>query len=90
VSYGGFTRDVGAPASWALGLGAPAVLAVLWALFGSPRAAHKVRGAARVAFEVLWFGSAVAALLLAGATAWALCLAVVCVVSKSLAVHWDQ
>ncbi|MFK0167976.1 YrdB family protein [Streptomyces sp. NPDC090306] len=90
VSYWGFTRDVRTPAAWLLGLGAPAVLVVLWALFGSPGASHKTRGAVRVAFEVLWFGAGVAALLLAGAPVSALVLAGVVVLSKGLAVLWHQ
>lgn len=90
VSYWGFTRDVRTPAAWLLGLGAPAVLVVLWAVFGSPRAPRKTRGAVRVVFEALWFGAAVAALPLAGAPVWAAVLAGVVVVSKGLAVLWHQ
>ncbi|MFJ9104183.1 YrdB family protein [Streptomyces sp. NPDC102405] len=86
--YWGFTRDVGA--SWLLGLAAPAVLVAVWALFGSPRAKYKARGAGRVGFEVLWFGAGALALFAAGAHLWAFALAVVCVVSKTLAVAWSQ
>jgi hypothetical protein len=39
---------------------------------------------------VVWFGAGVAALVLAGAHDWALVLALVCVVSKTLAVVWHQ
>lgn len=90
VGYWGFTRDTATPLTWLLGLGAPGVLIVLWALFGSPKAAHKTHGAARVGFEVLWFGAGVAALLAAGAMAWAFAFALVCAVSKTLAVVWRQ
>ncbi|MFI8069024.1 YrdB family protein [Streptomyces sp. NPDC086033] len=88
AAYWGFTRDVGA--SWLLGLAAPAVLVAVWALFGSPRAKYKARGAGRVGFEVLWFGAGALALFAAGAQVWAFALAVVCVVSKTLAVAWSQ
>ncbi|MEW1641965.1 MULTISPECIES: YrdB family protein [unclassified Streptomyces] len=90
VGYWGFTRDVATPAVWLLGIGAPVVLAVVWGLCGSPKARYKVRGAGRVGFEVVWFGAGVAALVLAGAYDWALVLALVCVVSKTLAVVWHQ
>ncbi|SHI25594.1 YrdB family protein [Streptomyces sp. 3214.6] len=90
VSYWGFTRDVAAPLAWLLGLGAPAVLIVLWALFGSQKASYKTRGAVRVGFELLWFGAGVAALFAAGAMAWAIAFAAVCAVSKTLAVIWRQ
>ncbi|MGW2722075.1 YrdB family protein [Streptomyces sp. NPDC001492] len=88
VSYWGFTRDVATPLAWLLGLGAPAVLIVLWALFGSQKASYKTRGAVRVGFELLWFGAGVAALFAAGAVGWAIAFAAVCAVSKTLAVIW--
>jgi len=90
VSHWGFTRDVATPLAWLLGLGAPALLIVLWALFGSQKASYKTRGAVRVGFELLWFGAGVAALFAAGAMAWALAFAAVCAVSKTLAVIWRQ
>jgi hypothetical protein len=90
VGSWGFTRDVATPLSWLLGLGGPAVLVVLWALFGSQKARYKTRGAVRVGFEVVWFGSGVAALWAAGAVGWAIAFAAVCAVSKTLAVIWHQ
>ncbi|MGW2639984.1 YrdB family protein [Streptomyces sp. NPDC001348] len=90
VAYWGFTLDVAAPLAWLLGLGAPAVLMVLWALFASPKAAYKTRGAVRAGFELVWFGTGVAALAVAGAWGWALVLALVCLLSKTLAVAWGQ
>ncbi|MGY6018607.1 YrdB family protein [Streptomyces spinosirectus] len=90
VGYWGFTRAVPTPLTWLLGLGGPAVLVVLWALFGSQKATYKTRGAVRVGFELLWFGTGVAALWAAGAVVWAIVFAAVCAVSKSLAVIWRQ
>ncbi len=90
VGYWGFTRDVATPLAWLLGLGAPAVLVVLWGQFGAQKAKHKTRGAVRVGFELLWFGAGVAASALAGAYGWAIGFALVCAVSKTLAVIWHQ
>ncbi|MBO4255041.1 YrdB family protein [Streptomyces griseorubiginosus] len=90
VGYWGFTRDVATPLTWVLGLGGPAVLVVLWALFGSQKASYKTRGAVRVGFEAVWFGTGVAALFAAGAAAWAVAFAAVVAVSKALAVIWRQ
>lgn len=73
-----------------LGLAGAVVLAVLWGLFGSPRARFKVHGAARVVFETLWFGSGAVFWYAAGAHVWAIVFAVVGVVSKSLAHVWRQ
>ncbi|MZD05673.1 DUF2568 domain-containing protein [Streptomyces sp. SID5785] len=86
----GFTRDVATPLAWLYGLLGLAVMITAWALFGSPKARWKTRGAARVAFELVWFGAGVAALALSGQYVWAAVLAVVCAVGKSLAVAWDQ
>ncbi|MCQ9178212.1 YrdB family protein [Streptomyces sp. IBSBF 2953] len=75
---------------WLLGPAAPAAMIAAWALFGSPRARFRMRGAARAGFELLWFGAGVGALYAAGAQGWGLALAVVCAVSKGLAFRWDQ
>ncbi|MCQ9133326.1 MULTISPECIES: YrdB family protein [Streptomyces] len=75
---------------WLLATTAPAVLIAAWALFGSPRARFRTRGARRAGFELLWFGAGVGALYAAGEHGWALALALVCAVSKGLAWRWDQ
>ncbi|MFG2473685.1 YrdB family protein [Streptomyces fagopyri] len=90
AAYWGFGGRTAAPVTWLLGIGAPAVLIALWALFGSPKSRYKTRGVVRVGFELLWFGAGVAASALAGATGWAVALAAVCAVSKTLAAVWHQ
>lgn len=86
----GFTRDVAAPLAWLYGMLGLALMITTWALFGSPKARYKTRGATRVAFEVVWFGAGVVALALSGAYLWAAVFAVVCALSKALAVTWNQ
>lgn len=86
----GFTRDVAAPLAWLYGLLGLTVMIVAWALFGSPKARWKTRGAARVAFELAWFGAGAAALALSGAYVWSALFAAVCAVSKALAASWNQ
>ncbi|GGR89807.1 hypothetical protein GCM10010269_31160 [Streptomyces humidus] len=75
---------------WLFGPAAPAVLIAAWALFGSPRARFRTRGAGRAGFELAWFGAGVCALYAAGAHGWALAFALVCAVSKGLALRWRQ
>ncbi|GGJ12418.1 YrdB family protein [Streptomyces brasiliensis] len=83
VAYWGFgVVDTG---RFLLAVLGPGLLGWLWGLFGSPRARFKLHGAARVAFETLWFGTGVVALYAAGRHTWALAFAVVCVLSKTLA-----
>jgi hypothetical protein len=86
----GFTTVGGWPGRVALGLGAPVVLAVVWALFGAPRAARPARGAGRVLLEVLWFGCGAAALAAAGWTGWAAAFAALFVLNAALRVAWGQ
>ncbi|OXY94126.1 hypothetical protein BEK98_19815 [Streptomyces diastatochromogenes] len=62
----------------------------VWGLFGSPRARFKLHGVPRVAFEALWFGAGAAMLYAAGAHAWAVAFALVCLAAKSLAYAWNQ
>ncbi|MFF1920561.1 YrdB family protein [Streptomyces sp. NPDC058221] len=90
VATWGFSLGTG----WALrllaGIGGPALMVVLWWLFGAPDAPHKVHGAIRVVFEAGWFGAGAVALALAGYAVPALALAAVVAVSKGLAVAWHQ
>ncbi|WP_344446977.1 YrdB family protein [Kitasatospora nipponensis] len=62
AGYWGFTRGGGLPKRLLLAVGAPALLIVVWALFGAPSATHPVHGAARALLELCWFGSGAAAL----------------------------
>ncbi|MCX3059991.1 YrdB family protein [Streptomyces beihaiensis] len=86
----GFTRDVSPALAWLYGLAALAAMIVTWSLFGAPKARHRARGALRVAFELVWFGAGVVALALSCGYVWAAVFALVCAVSKALAVHWRQ
>jgi hypothetical protein len=73
-----------------VGLFGIVALGWLWGLFGSPRARFKLRGAARVAFETLWFGVGAVLWYAAGAHIVAIVFAALCAVSKTCAVIWRQ
>ena len=62
LGYWGWQATSG-PSHWALMLAAPAVAALVWGLFVSPKARVPVEDPWRLALEVLFFGSATAALL---------------------------
>lgn len=72
----GLGLDVPEPGPLLLAAAAPALLIALWALFGARRAPYRARGAARIAFLVLWCAAGVAAALAAGETGDAIGLAV--------------
>ena len=61
VAWWGFTREVPAPARWALGLGLLAVFAVSWGLLAAPHASLALQGLPDLLFRLLWFGLGLAA-----------------------------
>lgn len=73
-----------------LGVGGPAVMVALWALFGAPTAAYKMHGPARVGFELAWFGTGVAATAATGYATAAIVFGATVTLAKALAVLWHQ
>ena len=73
LAYSGFEIGDGV-GGWALGLGLPALAATLWGILLAPKSQRRVGDPARLAMEVLIFGGAVAALLVAGHDGLALVL----------------
>lgn len=73
-----------------LGVGAPLLGAVAWGMLAAPRAPVKLPWLARLGFEIVFFGLAVAGLAAAGRPnlAWALGLALV--LNAALIVVWGQ
>ena len=61
LAYWGFHTESGA-LQWALGLGAPLAMAVVWGLFMSPKASRPARDPVRLLAEIAIFGTAAAAL----------------------------
>jgi Protein of unknown function (DUF2568) len=66
LAFWGFQTGQGTIARFALGIGAPAVAIVVWALFGSPQAVWHLNGVYRLLLQVVFFGSAAVALFAAG------------------------
>jgi hypothetical protein len=62
VGYWGFKTGSGWFIKILLGIGAPLLIAVLWGMFAAPKAAYHLHGFMLFAFEVVVFGSGVAAL----------------------------
>ncbi len=56
VAWWGCTLSAGPIVRLLAGLGAPALFAVVWAVFGAPTAKIPLRGPGRAVLEVLWFG----------------------------------
>jgi hypothetical protein len=65
LGYWGATAGSGTVAHVALAIVAPLVAAGVWGMFGSPKAPFHLRGAWRLLLEVVFFGSAATALVVA-------------------------
>ncbi|MGJ7911807.1 YrdB family protein [Neobacillus sp. LXY-1] len=73
-----------------LGLGAPMLVAVLWGLFGSPKANFSLQGFPRLLFEIVIFGGAAAALYFSGKQSLGILYSVVAAVNLVLLKIWEQ
>src|SRR4029453_4188688 len=83
LAYWGFTVGDGVGA-WALGIGAPLLSAVVWGALVAPKARWPVPIPTRVAIELVLFGAAVGALVVAGQPMLALVLGIAALVTTLL------
>jgi hypothetical protein len=83
LAYLGFTVGEGATA-WLLGIGAPAVAAVVWGLFVAPKARYPVTMPIRLSIELDLFILATLSLWFAGAPAAGLLLGIVGAATSAL------
>lgn len=90
LGYWGFRTGKGPVVRVGLGLGAPLLTAVVWALFGAPASALQLHGPAHVALELAVFGSGVAALYSAGRTGLAVVFGLAVVVNRIFMYVWGQ
>ena len=90
LGYWGFKTGNTTIARIALGVGAPLVAAVVWAVFVSPQASVQLPGLVVLVLQVLVFGSAAAALVTSGHRAMALVFVVVVVINALLMYVWGQ
>ena len=73
-----------------LGLGAPAVVIVVWGLFVAPRASRRLPDPQRLAIEIVVFGTAVLAFLAIEEPILAVLLAAAAALSLFLMWSWGQ
>lgn len=90
LGYWGFHVGQGALAKWALGLGAPLLLAVIWGAFMAPKAWRPLPGPLHLAAAVVLFGLGVGALYAAGQQRLAVLFALAFAVNQGLALVWRQ
>jgi len=74
IGYWGFTQPWGSPVRFVAGFGGPLLMAVLWGVFGSPKASVPLVGAADAAFRIAWVGIGALAFWITGSPIAALAL----------------
>ncbi len=89
TAYWGFATASGLT-QWVLGLGAPALVAVVWGLFVSPKAKVELPRPAQFAIELLVFAAAAVALVAADQPVLGIVLAALELVSGTLNYVWDN
>jgi hypothetical protein len=90
LGYWGFQTGQGTIARIGLGIGAPAVAVVVWALFGAPNSAWRLQGSWLLTLRVVFFGSAAVALFTAGQRVLGVVFGLVFVVNLVLIYAWGQ
>jgi Protein of unknown function (DUF2568) len=90
LGYWGFQTGQGTIARIGLGIGAPAVAVVVWALFGAANSARRLRGSWLLMLRVVFFGSASVALFTAGQRVLGVVFGLVFVVNLVLIYAWGQ
>jgi hypothetical protein len=88
LGYWGLSTGVGTLARIGLGIGIPVVAVVVWALFGAPRSARRLQGVGLLILRVIFFGSAVVALVAASQPLLGILFALICVVNFALIYAW--
>ena len=90
VGTWGFKTGLGWFIKILLGIGLPLLIAIVWGMFGAPKAAYHLDGLPLLALEVLVFGLGVAALIATKNYSLAWGFAAIVIVNKGLLVIWGQ
>ncbi|MDF2683905.1 MAG: hypothetical protein K0R47_5095 [Brevibacillus sp.] len=86
IAYGywGFQFHTSAIIKWALGIGIPVVVIVVWGLFLAPKASMEIPNVLKIVMKVMVFGFAAAALYSAGRPRLALLFGLCVLVSHGM------
>ncbi|HLJ35646.1 MAG TPA: YrdB family protein [Ktedonobacteraceae bacterium] len=90
LAYWGFQTGQTTIARIVLGIGAPLVAVVVWALLGAPKAPWHLKGAWRLLLEVVFFGLPAVALFVAGQHILGVAFALVFILNTILIYAWSQ
>lgn len=90
IGYWGFRTGSGAAMKVILGIGLPLLIAIVWGLFLSPKAAHPLKGISRELLELALFGSGAVALFASNLPVLGWVYTVLLILNKILLVIWKQ
>jgi hypothetical protein len=90
LGYWGFRVGSGWIARIALGVGAPAVVIVIWGIFLAPTSSRRLHDPWLLLAKIILFGAAIAALYAAGHPTIAWVFATLFVINSILAIVWGQ
>lgn len=90
VGYWGFKTGLGWLLKLFFGIGLPLLIAVVWGMFGSPKASFHLQGFSLLVLEIIVFGSGVAAWVLAKNNVLAWVLALSLIINRVLIFIWRQ
>lgn len=90
VGYWGFKTHSSGGIKILLGIGLPALLAVLWGLFVAPKARYPLEGISHLAMELILLGSGALALFASNRPDLGWIYLAVLIVNKVLMVVWKQ
>ena len=90
LAYWGFTVGPNIVLKFVLGLGAPALAVVVWAIFGAPKSSTQLQGVAYLALQAVFFGGGALALVVSGQRGLGIAFAVIALVNCTAAAIWRQ
>jgi hypothetical protein len=90
LGYWGFHTGNGKLLKVLLGIGTPLFIAVIWGVFGSPKAVYKVSMPLQLVLELLVFGLPAIALYFAGKPQLAWIYAIIVIINRLLMFMWKQ
>lgn len=90
LCYWGFVTGPNIGLKLLLGLGAPILATIIWAIFGAPKSTKHLTGIAYVVLRVVFFGSAAVALVAAGQRELGIAFALVTLINTAGLVVWRQ
>ena len=90
LGYWGFTVGPNTFLKFVLGLGAPALAVVVWAIFGAPKSSTQLQGVAYLVLQAVFFGGGALALVVAGQRGWGIAFALIALVNSTAAAIWRQ